>query len=278
MSPGGRPYISVENKEIFPLIKEQFLESSYNFQSRGSLPQLQTDLSTIPLNEFILSSDVNYCEQQAKFWTEQGMGEHSSIASFAIFSQKLMAVGAPMEIIKESFLCGEEEMVHANLSFELASLYRGKTVKPSSYDPHSVTISGDIEELLISTIKEACIQETIGAFEAAKKFEIVDDLAVKQVWKRIARDEAYHASYGWRVVQWIVFHDREQINRRLQIMGDVFAQSLKYHQISDEVLLIREIADKIISKKQFSFATRDRPESSDIYKFVVAVLKSSVSM
>lgn len=272
---GGRPYFSKNKKEILPLVERNQFNGSAYFLTRDFLP------SRIELLEPDMNDTSSFLpdEARANFWIDQGKGEHASIASFALFSQKLLAIGAPMEMINESFLCAQEEMEHARLSFLLAAAYSSDDVPlaPKKYENHTVIIDSDIESLLISTLKEGCLSETMGAFQAAKKALNKKKELVKYVWSKIAIDEAYHASYAWRVVQWLINHDPSTRDHYLKVAKEVIEQELSLLNLSSDVLIIRELANVVVEGKDISeILFRHELEENSLYYFVFSVLQKSV--
>lgn len=62
------------------------------------LPKLKSpSLENIDFS--VVLNGVHQRESLCKFWTSQGQGEHASIASFALYTQNLMAIGAPVCIL-----------------------------------------------------------------------------------------------------------------------------------------------------------------------------------
>lgn len=142
-------------------------------------------------------------EALAAAWTELARMEHASIASFASFTLQLLAVAAPPELLAASQQALTDELLHARLCFGLASAYAGQPVGPGPM-PISSPTALDLASLLITTIREACVCETLAALEAREAATRATDPTVAQVWSRIAADEQQHSELGWRVAQWIV--------------------------------------------------------------------------
>jgi hypothetical protein len=96
--------------------------------------------------------------QRAHKWTEAGKSEHASIASFALFAQKLLAIGAPAHLVTEALQCAQEEITHAAFAFTLASAYAGHQVVPSTYDAHTMTVAPELMRIIEDTIREGCVE------------------------------------------------------------------------------------------------------------------------
>jgi len=155
-------------------------------------------------------------QQYASRWLEQARSEHASVASFALLVQKLLAVSAPPELVLEACDCAREEIEHAKLSYALASAYSGSPKDPGSYDPHVVAVNPDLNDLVVTTIKEGCIAETISALEAKQESEEQDlDPVLKKVFEQLAKEEAHHSAFAYKVVKWAIEKELDQGNQAL---------------------------------------------------------------
>ena len=112
-----------------------------------------------------------------------GRAEHASIASFSLFAQRLLAIGAPPDLICEAFECAKEEIEHAKYCFTLATYYAGYQIEPTVYQPHNVSIIPNIKSIVKSTIQEGCIEETLSALTTALEFMEQNDSSVTPVFR-----------------------------------------------------------------------------------------------
>jgi hypothetical protein len=69
------------------------------------------------------------------------------------------------------WLRGQEEIGHAELAFAVARVLGWSNAAEPVYTPHGVTVSGDMDALLRDTLEEGCLMETVGALDAARRFE-----------------------------------------------------------------------------------------------------------
>ncbi len=138
----------------------------------------------------------------AAYWTEIGRLEHASVAAFAQFVLQLLAVGAPPELVLGAQQALADEVEHARLAFGLASLYLGTGVGPGALMTTGAGAATDLPALVDAVIREACLGETLAAFEAREAAERAEDPAVQAALRKIAGDEQRHAELGWRFVQW----------------------------------------------------------------------------
>jgi hypothetical protein len=138
----------------------------------------------------------------AAYWTQIGLYEHASVASFARFVLQLLAVGAPAELVDGAQRALADEVEHARLCFALASLYQGTGVGPGPLPVPDALGDLDLDAVVAAVIREACVGETLSALEAREAAARADDPALRRILARIADDEQRHAELGWRFVQW----------------------------------------------------------------------------
>jgi len=135
-------------------------------------------------------------------WTRLALLEHASIAAFARFSLQLLSLGAPSDLIERTTEAMADETQHAQACFAIASQYAGQPVGPGrlaiehSLDDHT------LREIVVNTIREGCVGETVAAIEAREAAEYVTDPALRALLLRISEDETRHAELAFRFVQW----------------------------------------------------------------------------
>lgn len=143
----------------------------------------------------------------AAAWAEIAQLEHASVASFARFTLQLMAVGAPPQLVSAALQAGLDEVAHARAAFGQASRLGGVPVGPGPL-PLDRDVFGpggpaDLAALAADAFAEGCVNETIGALEAASAAQMCDDDPEARVlWTRIAEEEARHGELAWTFVRW----------------------------------------------------------------------------
>jgi len=143
----------------------------------------------------------------ADHWTRIGQLEHASIAAFAQFVLQLLAVGAGPELVLAAQQALADEVEHARLAFALASLYAGTGVGPGPLAIGGAAPVTELAGLVDAVIREACVGETLAAFEAREAAAQAVDPGVQAALRRISEDEQRHAELGWRFVQWALATD-----------------------------------------------------------------------
>ncbi|MCA9659908.1 MAG: ferritin-like domain-containing protein [Myxococcales bacterium] len=144
-------------------------------------------------------------ERLADAWTDDGLAEHASVASFARFILELLAVGAPAELVSGAQRALADEVEHARLCFSLAAAYGGAPVGPGPLAIDAALDDGAaLPSLVARALVEGCVGETLAALQAGVVAASATDPAVAQVLRRIADDELEHAALAWGFVRWAI--------------------------------------------------------------------------
>ncbi len=141
-------------------------------------------------------------------WAAAGQDEHGSVASFARFALQLMALGAPADLIASATRAQADEITHARACFGIASAIGGRTIGPGPIDiSGAMTGADDLRSVVIATIREGCIGETVAAAIAAHGASTSTVPEIAGVLSAIADDETRHAAMAWRFVKWALEQD-----------------------------------------------------------------------
>jgi hypothetical protein len=176
--------------------------------------------------------DVPDREALAAKWLEAARMEHASIASFANLSLRLLAHGAPPELVAGAHAAALDEIEHAQVSFAIASAYAGAPLAPLAFaDVARMTATGSLADLARETFVDGCINETAAAYEAEVGASAAEDPVIADVLAKIAADETRHAQLAWAIVAWCARRDRTildelHVDERDDIARDVIAPCL----------------------------------------------------
>ncbi|WP_437806125.1 ferritin-like domain-containing protein [Sorangium sp. So ce1078] len=143
----------------------------------------------------------------AEHWTRAALLEHASIAAFARFSLQLLSLGAPPELVGAAQAAMGDEAEHARMCFELASAFAGRGVGPGPLAIDGALGGEGARAILVTTLREGCIGETIAAIEAAEAALHATDPAVRRALEKIAEDETRHAELAFRFAAWAIERD-----------------------------------------------------------------------
>jgi hypothetical protein len=180
----------------------------------------------------------------ADHWTRAGLMEHASIAAFARFSLQLLAVGAPPDLVRDAQAAMTDETEHAQLCFALASAYGGRAIGPGRLALHGALDAITDEEILITTIREGCIGETVAALEAAEALEHAVDPAVRAVLAVIAEDERRHALLAWRYVAWALASEDPRLAAIVAAELGTSASDVEARPVGRDALLSHGVVDE----------------------------------
>ena len=160
-------------------------------------------------------------ERLGREWTNRALGEHASIASFAAFTLALMSNQAPPDLIRDSLTAAQDELRHAKVSFEIASMLLSQTpldsiaiVEPTALPASELKFGSNMTELALGTAQEGCVDETLSAIEMAVEYDefigsgdgnsdLATEVLIMETIKTIAMEEGNHSALAWRTVSWI---------------------------------------------------------------------------
>jgi hypothetical protein len=156
------------------------------------------------LDERALAADADPALRAAiaRGWLEQGLMEHASVAAFARFTLQLLSLGAPADLVAASASAMGDEIRHARDCFALARRHLDHDVGPAPLPLGGALDEPDLSAIVLSTLREGCIGETVAALEAAEALLHCQDPPARAVLERIAVEEGRHAELAWRFVAW----------------------------------------------------------------------------
>jgi len=137
-------------------------------------------------------------------WRRRTQAEYTSAAIAAQVGLWLIQLGAPPDLIRNCLAVVEDELVHSELSAEVADLADGDVGVPV-IDPASLILGdgGDRAAALVaSVLRYFCIGETVAVplFRMLRARCSVP--AAVRALDRVLRDEGRHRQFGWDVLDW----------------------------------------------------------------------------
>jgi len=138
-------------------------------------------------------------------WLAAAQMEHASIAAFSALSLRLLALGAPAQLIARAHEAALDEIRHAQLAFALASAYADSPLEAARFDALAqLPTASTLAALARETFLDGCIEETAAAVEASLESTTEADPVVAATLRSIADDEVRHAELAWSIVAWCV--------------------------------------------------------------------------
>ncbi|MDI1447888.1 ferritin-like domain-containing protein [Polyangium sp. 6x1] len=125
--------------------------------------------------------------------------EAASVDAFEALAAELAHHGAPRTLVERAGIARRDEVRHARVMRKLASRHGGLFRAPSveKQAPRS------LEAIALDNAVEGCVRETFGALVGMWQARAAKDPAVRRAMRRIALDEARHASLAWAIDEWI---------------------------------------------------------------------------
>lgn len=185
-------------------------------------------------------------DARAAAWLRAGALEHASVVAFARLSLRLMACGAPNDLLAQVHQAAREETEHAEACWAMAKRLGVCAIRVGQFPfNESIAVDGDLAKLATETVREGCLAETLGAHLAQVAASAARDPQIQAVLEKIAQEEARHAALSFRIVAWALRVGGEQVR---QAVLEAFAGPLPRIDIEelasradiDPELLIRE--------------------------------------
>lgn len=191
--PVGRPFL------VDGDARRASVSATAGWFDRGAVPSPDVD-----------GLDARTRRALERYWAEEGLNEHASIASFSRFLLELLSLGAPLDLVQRAQRALAEEIDHARVCFALASAYAGAPRGPTALDlgpalggaAHGSGVTR--ASVACAIAREGCVAETIAAMQIADARDAATDPAVRAALTTIADEEAAHALLAWSTLGWIL--------------------------------------------------------------------------
>jgi len=193
----GRPYLENGRALVASLRTGGALPEA---RTGGALPEARTGGA---LPEARTGGALPADRARAAAWARAGADEHASVAAFSRLALELMAVGAPLELLRDVQKAALDEVSHAESAWDLARQFGGESIEPGPFPfTGPVFVDVTLAALARSAAREGCLGETLGAHLVAAAAALATEPAVKAVLEAVAAEEARHAVLSYRVVAW----------------------------------------------------------------------------
>lgn len=164
------------------------------------------------------------CAALRDAWQVAAQMEHASIAAFSALSLRLIALGAPADLIARTHEAALDEIRHARIAFALASAYADAPLEPARFDDVArLPVATTLAALARETFLDGCIEETAAAVDAALAAGTATDPVVADALRAIAEDEGRHAELAWAIVAWCVRSEPAIANELQALLAEQLA-------------------------------------------------------
>ncbi|MDQ2642626.1 MAG: ferritin-like domain-containing protein [Myxococcota bacterium] len=148
-------------------------------------------------------SAAGVARRRAAAWSNAGAAEHASVAAFGRLALQLMALGAPLDLVRDTHHAALDEIGHSELCWSLARRF-GEPVQAAGPFPFSGPIDPNLglAELAVELVRDGCVEETLGAHLAFELAAAAPEADVRAVLTTIAAEESQHAVLSFRILTW----------------------------------------------------------------------------
>jgi hypothetical protein len=165
--------------------------------------------------------------------------EHASIAAFARTIAELMALGAPLWLIRETQDALADEIRHTEVSLSLVSRLTGQTHVIAPLPAATAPLARSTEEFFRDVFRGGAVGETLAAARAATQKETATDDELRAFYEMIVVDESRHAALAFKTLRWLMAREpdlarvfAEEQDAAPAELGPIFA-SLKESRVRD---------------------------------------------
>ena len=138
------------------------------------------------------------------YWYSQAIAEYTSSARTVELSHWMQQLALSPDLIRDAIRISDDEMVHAQMCFELSKL--AGNVKNLPTQKMALVLDREFSELhksfLLVLVQSYCFGETVAVplFSAMRKQS--SEQQVIETFDRILEDEPRHAQFGWVTLAW----------------------------------------------------------------------------
>jgi len=165
--------------------------------------------------------DATTREVLAKLWYYDAQKEHASVPAFARLIWILTSLGAKPRLLERLHYCGLQEIEHARRTLTLANAYADAE---KSFDAFPSMMGEKLgfsskhpwAELAAETVLDGCLIEDFNADLADEALSHTEDPAALQMMKIIAKEERFHATVAWEILEYCLEQDREAVSEKLK--------------------------------------------------------------
>jgi hypothetical protein len=138
----------------------------------------------------------------ARVWSDAGVAAHGAAAAQAEFAAHLLRLGAPAPLLHGSGRALLDEAALSAAYLELARHHGAEEVRLTSLPRRTESTEVDRTELVLSTLRRACIAATVESSCAREALEHCHDPEARSVLHQVQHARARSAQLGWRFLGW----------------------------------------------------------------------------
>lgn len=143
-------------------------------------------------------------ERTAEDWGRTLVSEYRSAAALAQFQSLLLLANLPMDAVSCASRFVQDEIRHAQLAGDVLAAIGYRAEADIDEGGLFLTVSPDepfASQLFAWTLGALCVGETVSERVIRASYESTGQPQIKEVWRRIHSDEAFHAEFGWQLAE-----------------------------------------------------------------------------
>jgi len=156
----------------------------------------------------------------AELWYFDAKKEHASVPAFARLIWILTSLGASANLLEKLHYCGLQEIEHARRTLALANAYSETELSfealPEMMNEKIGFDSNPWAKLAEENFWDGCLIEEFNADVADAAGRNASDPAASKMVRIIAKEERYHASVAWEILDLCLERDPEGVKRVLR--------------------------------------------------------------
>jgi hypothetical protein len=161
-------------------------------------------------------------EAGRKFWTANAMSEHAAAAGCSAVVRALVEARAPLDLVAVESTFVLDEIAHAEMAARIANALGGGVVAHYDADvlvPEPPRKLSRVARAVDLAVMIHCINEAFLLPLARAMIEHQPHPVMRTALRRIVKDEAAHARFGWIILDWadelLDDNARELLRRRI---------------------------------------------------------------
>ncbi len=145
-----------------------------------------------------------------RWWTDMALQEYAAAAAQAEVARLALRAGAPLDLTALVSLFPFDELVHTELCVRVANGCGGAV--DLRFDREAVlgrlraTTDAPAADLAHAAMAQLCVAEGVTSEHVRARHAAAGAPLLREIWGRMARDEARHARGGWLLLEWASAH------------------------------------------------------------------------
>jgi hypothetical protein len=166
-------------------------------------------------------------ERARNAWTSVAVSDYRAAVALADVQSAMLVANAPLDLVGMAGDFVADEVLHVELASRLAMELGGGA--PIAVDREAMKNDRrpdqSAPEWCNELVMRVCVAETLSGAVAVETLAVVEDLLVRAIVERIARDESRHTRLGFLYLEWAVKEmNDDELHRLGRVATDAIAR------------------------------------------------------